>query len=284
MILWIASYPKSGNTWLRTLISSYYYSEDGVYSDNIINKIGQFPEKRHFTEFEYNQNIITDTTRFWLRAQQKINQDKKLRFFKTHNAFGELNNQKFTNKENSIGCIYIVRDPRNVITSLKNHYEMNDEQALKWMTNENKFIYDVQNFDKDGYSDFQFISSWETNYNSWTVQKQIPIKIVKYENLLNETYIVFKDIIDFINKLTGINKKIDKEKLKNSVQTTSFNKLKNKEEKHGFSEAVFSQKTNKKIPFFFLGPENDWRNILSDDLKKKLNKIYEKKLTELSYI
>ena len=158
MILWIASYPKSGNTWLRTLISSYYYSDDGVYSDNIINKVGQFPEKRHFTEFEYDQNIITDTSRFWIRAQQKINQDKELRFFKTHSAFGELNNQKFTNKENSIGCIYIVRDPRNVITSLKNHYEMNDEQAFKWMTNENKFIYDVQNFDKDGYRDFQFIS------------------------------------------------------------------------------------------------------------------------------
>ena len=40
----------------------------------------------------------------------------------------------FTNKQNSAGCIYIVRDPRNVITSLKNHYEMNDEEALKWMT------------------------------------------------------------------------------------------------------------------------------------------------------
>ena len=102
MILWIASYPKSGNTWLRTLISSYYYSDNGIYSDNVINKIGQFPEKRHFTEFEYDQNIITDTSRFWLKAQQKINQDRKLRFFKTHNAFGELNNQKFTNKENSI--------------------------------------------------------------------------------------------------------------------------------------------------------------------------------------
>ena len=284
MILWIASYPKSGNTWLRTLISSYYYSDDGVYSDNVINKIGQFPEKRHFTEFEYNQNIITDTSRFWLKAQQKINQDRKLRFFKTHNAFGELNNQKFTNKENSIGCIYIVRDPRNVITSLKNHYEMNDEQALKWMTNENKFIYDVQNFDKDGYSDFQFISSWETNYKSWTVQKQIPIKFVKYENLLNETYMVFKDIVEFINNLTGINKKIDRERLKNSVQSTSFNKLKNNEKKHGFSEAILSKKTNKKIPFFFLGPENDWRKVLSDDLKTKLNETYKKNLKELSYI
>ena len=284
MIFWIASYPKSGNTWLRTLISSYYYSKDGIYSDNIIKRIGQFPEKRHFTEFKYDQNIITDTSRLWIKAQQKINQDKQLRFFKTHNAFGALNNQKFTDRENSIGCIYIVRDPRNIITSLKNHYEMNDEQALKWMANEKQFIYDVQNLEKDGYSDFQFISSWETNYKSWTVQKQIPIKLVKYESLLNETYMVFKDIVEFINKLTGINKKIDRERLKNSVQSTSFIKLKNNEKKHGFSEAILSKKSNKKIPFFFLGPENDWRKILSHDLKTKLNKTYERNLKELSYI
>jgi len=284
MIFWIASYPKSGNTWLRTLISSYYYSKDGIYSDNIIKRIGQFPEKRHFTEFKYDKNIITDTSRLWIKAQQKINQDKQLRFFKTHNAYGVLNNQKFTDRENSIGCIYIVRDPRNIITSLKNHYEMNDEQALKWMANEKQFIYDVQNLEKDGYSDFQFISSWETNYKSWTVQKQIPIKFVKYENLLNETYMVFKDIVEFINKLTGINKKIDRERLKNSVQSTSFNKLKNNEKKHGFSEAILSKKTNKKIPFFFLGPENDWRKVLSDDLKTKLNETYKKNLKELSYI
>ncbi len=284
MIFWIASYPKSGNTWLRTLISSYYYSEDGIYTDNIIKKIGQFPEKRHFNEFEYDQNIITDTSRLWLKAQQKINQDKKLRFFKTHNAFGALNNQQFTDRENSIGCIYIVRDPRNVITSLKNHYEMNDEQALKWMANEKNFIYDVQNLKKDGYSDFQFISSWETNYKSWIVQKQIPFMIVKYESLLKETYVVFKDIIEFINKTTGINNKIYKNKLKNSVQSTSFNKLKDNEKKHGFSEAIISKKSNKKIPFFFLGPENDWRKILPKDLKTKLNKTYEKNLKELSYI
>ena len=284
MIFWLASYPKSGNTWLRTLISSYYYSKDGIYTDNIIKKIGQFPEKRHFTEFEYDQNIVTDTTRFWLQAQKNINKDKQLRFFKTHNAFGALNNQSFTNKENSIGCIYIVRDPRNVITSLKNHYEMNDEQALKWMTNEKQFIYDVQNLEKDGYSDFQFISSWVTNYKSWIVQKQIPFKLIRYESLLNETYAVFKDIIEFINKTSGINKKIDKERLKNSVQSTSFNKLKDNEKKHGFSEAILSKKTNEKIPFFFLGPENDWKKILTEEMKIKLNKIYKNNLKELSYL
>ena len=54
MIFWIASYPKSGNTWLRTLISAYYYSKDGVFNQNILKNIGQFPEKRHFVSFDYN--------------------------------------------------------------------------------------------------------------------------------------------------------------------------------------------------------------------------------------
>ena len=283
MIFWIASYPKSGNTWLRALISSYYYSEDGVFHEKIIKNIGQFPEKKHFTSFNYDPKIVTDTTRFWIKAQEKINEDKKLRFFKTHNAFGVLNNQNFTNKENSIGCIYIIRDPRNIITSIKNHYELDDDSALKWMTRENNFIYDVEKLDRDGYSDFQFISSWATNYKSWKVQKKIPIKIIKYEDLLNKTYAVFMDVVKFINETTNNKEKISKDKLKNSVNSTLFDKLKNNEEKYGFSEAIQSKKENKKIPFFHLGPKNDWRRILDEDFKKKLNNVFEKNLIELSY-
>ena len=283
MIFWIASYPKSGNTWLRALISSYYFSEDGVFHEKIIKNIGQFPEKKHFTSFNYDPKVVTDTTRFWIKAQEKINEDKKLRFFKTHNVFGTLNNQNFTNKENSIGCIYIIRDPRNVITSLKNHYELDDDSALKWMTRENNFIYDVEKLDRDGYSDFQFISSWATNYKSWKVQKKIPIKIIKYEDLLNKTYAVFMDVVKFINETTNNKEKISKDKLKNSVNSTLFDKLKNNEEKHGFSEAIQSKKENKKIPFFHLGPKNDWRRILDEDFKKKLNNVFEKNLIELLY-
>ena len=50
MIFWIASYPKSGNTWLRTLISSYYYSKDGIFHHDLIKNIGQFPEKDYFKD------------------------------------------------------------------------------------------------------------------------------------------------------------------------------------------------------------------------------------------
>ena len=283
MIFWIASYPKSGNTWLRTLISSFYYTKDGIFDQSILKNIGQFPEKRHFVDFNYDLRNVTDTTRFWIKSQEKINIDKKIRFFKTHNTFGKINGCDFTNKDNSAGCIYIVRDPRNVITSLENHYEMDQKTSLKWMTNSKNYIYDVMNVQKDGYSDFQFISSWSMNYKSWEVQKKIPIKIIKYENLLKETYVVFKDIVEFINKTLNIKEEINKDKLKNSVNSTFFDKLKSEEKKNGFVEAVPSKKNKKKIPFFNLGPDNNWKKILDKDQQSKLTKIFKEDLIKLGY-
>ena len=283
MIFWIASYPKSGNTWLRALISAYYYSKEGIFNQSILNNIGQFPEKRHFVDFNYDSGNVTDTAKLWIKSQEKINKDKKIRFFKTHNTFGKVNNCDFTNKDNSAGCIYIVRDPRNVITSLENHYEMNHEEALKWITNLNKYIYDVHKIKEDGYSNFQFISSWSMNYKSWRVQKKIPIKIIQYENLLKETYVVFKDIIEFINKTLNIKEEVNRDKLKNSVNSTYFNKLKSDEKKNGFVEAVPSKKNEEKIPFFNLGPDNDWRKILDKDQQLNLTKIFKEDLIKLGY-
>ena len=283
MIFWISSYPKSGNTWLRILLASYYYTNDGIYNENVLKNIDQFPQKKFFSEFNYDPKVPTDTIKFWIKAQEKINLDKKLRFFKTHNAFGALNNCNFTNAENSIGCIYVVRDPRNVITSLKNFYEMNDDQAFKWITNKKQYIYDVHKFEKDGFSDFQFISSWEINFESWKTQKKIPIKIIKYEDLLNETYAVLTEVIGFIHQTINSKEKIFKDKIKNAVSSTLFSKLKEKEQQKGFSEAPKSKAGDKKIPFFNLGPKNDWKKILNQDLKDRLNNIFKKKLEELSY-
>ena len=283
MIFWIASYPKSGNTWLRTLISAYYYSKNGIFDQSILKNIGQFPEKRHFVGFNYDQENVADTTKLWIESQEKINADKKIRFFKTHNVFGKVNGYDFTNKQNSAGCIYVVRDPRNVITSLENHYEMDHERSLKWMTNSNNYIYDLRNVKKDGYSDFQFISSWDINYKSWNIQKKIPIKIIKYEDLLKETFFVFKDIVEFINQTLNIKDKINKDKLKNAVNSTYFDKLKKEEKKNGFVEAVPSKKNSEKIPFFNLGPDNDWKKILDEKQQSKITNIFKSSLNELGY-
>ena len=72
--------------------------------------------------------------------------------------------------------------------------------------------------------------------------------------------------------------------IKTVLKTTTFEKLKQSEIDHGFSESVTSRKDkDKKIPFFNLGPKNNWREIISDELKIKLENIFEKDLKELSY-
>ncbi len=281
MIFWIASYPKSGNTWVRSMLTSYYYSDNGIFNQKLLSKIGQFPEEKYFNNFDYDKSKVGDNSRFWIQAQEYLNKDKKLRFLKTHNFLGGINGNQFTNSKNTIAGIYIVRDPRNVLTSLKNHYEINNEDAFNFMTNDKKFIFDYKK--KNDYSDFQFISSWKYNYKSWINQKNFPVKIIKYEDLQEKTFYVFKNLITFIDKIINNKNKFNKKKAINCVKSSSFDELKNIEKTEGFRESVLSKDEKKKIPFFYLGPKNDWKKMFDESYQKKLNKEFEDNLRELGY-
>lgn len=282
MIIWIASYPKSGNTWLRSLISSYFFTQDGVFDQNKLKFIDQFPIQKYLNLFSYEKKIPGETAKYWIEAQRKINSEKKIKFFKTHNFLGSFNNYEFTNKENTLGAIYIVRDPRNVITSLKNHYDINYDDALDFIKSERKFIYD---FNKENdYSDFQLISSWENNYQSWKNNKVFPIKFIRYEDLEKETFKVFKNIIEFISSITGDKKLFERKKAINAINSTSFETLKNLEKNKGFVEQVLSINNKKKIPFFYLGPKNNWKKILKKDIQHNIEKNFNQSLKDLNYI
>jgi len=282
MIIWLSSYPKNGNTWLRSLISAYYYTNDGLFlGDQQLKNIQQFPIKKYLENFDYDLKKPGDAVRFWVAAQDKINLDKKIRFFKTHNALVKLGSNDFTNKRNTLGGIYIVRDPRNVLDSVSRHYQIDYENALKLMQDEKSFTYDFKK--KNDYSDYQFISSWEKNYQSWKYNKLIPVKFIRYEDLIKETFIVFKEIVEFIDKITNNRKGFSREKAKNAVQSTSFENLKKIEIEKGFNESIIARKDNKKIPFFHLGPNNRWQKNFEEEFIKELNDIFGKNLEELNY-
>ena len=163
-----------------------------------------------------------------------------------------------------------------------NHFEMNKKEALNFMLNEKKFTYDY--FKKNDYSDFQFIGSWEKNYKSWINNSDFPVKLIKYEDLTNQTFYVVKDLINFINKTWKLESNFDKLKAQNAIRTTSFEKLKKIEQNYGFSESIKSRNQgSKKVPFFHLGPSNNWQNFFDTSFADKLNATFKESLQELQY-
>ena len=93
MIIWLASYPKSGNTWLRSLLSSYYFSTNGEFNFELLKKIDQFPSVNYFENDKDLYLKPEDTAEKWLNKQTEINKKKKLLLFKTHNAICKINGQ-----------------------------------------------------------------------------------------------------------------------------------------------------------------------------------------------
>ena len=112
MIIWIASYPKSGNTYIRSLLSAYYFSKDGNFNFDLLKNIKQFPNTEFFNS---NINSLDDASNNWLYAQKKIKEQNKIKFLKTHSCLGAYKGKPFTTVDYSLGGIYVVRDPRNVI-------------------------------------------------------------------------------------------------------------------------------------------------------------------------
>ena len=249
-IVWIASYPKSGNTWIRSIIASILYAEDGKFNFELIKKIDQFEtlqnfkflKKKKIEHFE-QLNKMNIVSQYWLEAQKQLIDKNKILFFKTHSANYIYDNLFFANNETTRGCIYIIRDPRDIIISYSNFLGISVEEMVKIITlNENK-IYGSSN--KIGV----FLTRWDYHVASW-IRINKPKLILKYEDmLLNPRQTIIK-IAKYLTEDLYIKINIDEEKITNILRTTSFSKLKEDEEKFGFFES------SKNSVFFRSGKKN----------------------------
>ena len=283
MIIWIASYPKSGNTWVRSLLSTYLYSEDGNFNFNLLKKILKFPSKKYLEYFIKDFSNIKKVSEYWITAQERINlqNENKSIFLKTHSALCTLEKNPFTNKKNTQAVIYIVRDPRNVITSVGNHYSMNIKESYNFMTDKNRII-TQDKWGGDNFGISEVLGSWSDHYKSWKNMNFAPILNIKYEDLINDTKKSLIEIINFLQKFTEI--KIDNKKISKTVESCNFENLRKMEKNEGFDEAAYSKKSNKKIDFFHLGKKNNWKNLLNHEMEKKIREKFHDEMRELKYI
>ena len=280
MIIWLASYPKSGNTWLRSLISTYFYTKDGKFNFQLLDKIDQFPNTKYFEKFDDPFLKPESSSKYWLEVQSEINKDKKIKFLKTHSALCTIDKNIFTDTKNSLGAIYILRDPRNVITSISNHYGKNIEEALNFMKDEKRVLLNKKD---NRYLGFIALFSWITHQKSWIENKTFPTLVIRYEDLEHRTFETFKKVFLFIKNLTNQKIFFDREKAKKTIVSCNFENMKKLENEMGFPEAVIDKRSKQKINFFNLGKENNFNKLLDKKTLDEMNIIFQDQLRKFDY-
>ena len=280
MIIWLASYPKSGNTWVRSIISSLLYSNDGNFNFELMLKVSQFPEKKYFKDFVNDFGNFNEIKESWISAQDKINLDNQIKILKTHQGKYTVGKNSFTNDQNTLATIYIVRDPRTLISSISNHYTLPIDSVCDFLTTP-QIIGNTKKWEDKETGMQCLLGKWNDHYRSWTRNKN-NFLLIKYEDLIQNPETELEKIIKFLKKYLDV--KTNDNKNKKILETTSFKNLKEMEQKGLFRENVLNKKDDSKVNFFHLGPANNWKDNLNEDVKNKIEKNFYNEMKELDYL
>ena len=277
MIIWLASYPKSGNTWMWFFIKSYFNPPNKKFSINHDKDdtylLETFPTERGFNELNINYQDFFDISKNWINLQSLINLNNKTNYLKTHNAMCTINNNKFTDINNTLGAIHIVRDPRDVLVSYSSYKSEKIDKTLEILLSNDSYEYSKF---KDKFYKRSLMGSWSSHYNSWKNYKSKETLLVKYEDMVNKSNTTFLKVLNYLKKITKI--EINHNKLNRAIDETSFENLKNLEIKEGF-------KVNpSKKPFFRKGKVGDWKEKLNKDQTQKIEKAFKAEMIELGYL
>ena len=288
-IFWIPSYPKSGNTLLRAIISSLFFSNDGKFNFNLLRPINTFENKKRLefikdiSDTDFNSlNKLKILSKYWNMIQSKSNLDfeEDMIFMKTHHALVKYENIPFAIQEDCRGFIYVIRDPRDVAISWAHHAKISIDKSIDFITND---------FSGTHWNDHQgsllsknvepltIVSSWEKNIKSWVESKwTCPKLILRYEDLVYDKGNTVTSIANFfINKFNFKFMNLDK-KIENIIETTNFSELKKIEKNTGFIEA-------KNGPFFRVGEKNQWEKKLNNTQIKIIENKFKKTMIKFGY-
>ena len=289
MFIWLASYPKSGNTLVRSLLSAYFFSKDGNFNFDLIKNIKQFPTIELFESYGIDVKNQKEVIKNYIKVQDSINQKNIIQFLKTHSYLFNIDGNGFTNLNNSLGTIYIVRDPRTVVSSSTRFFNISQTEAANRLINATQMFGDL-NSKKSANRATVYMGTWNGNYNSWkSFKSNGKYLLIKYEDLISNKKESLKKILKFIYKLQNINIdskyfEINEKKFQNVIDSTSFENMQKLEREKGFKESSTIEKTGEKIAFFNLGPKNDWKKSLDLEVINKIEKAFKKEMKELGYL
>ena len=271
-IIWLASYPKSGNTWLRAFLANLIANrstpipldELSRYCDDeaLPERFGALAGKPSHTLGMDEISVLRPQVHARIAA---ANSDSV--FVKTHNMAGSYEGQPLHNPDVSAAAIYVVRNPLDVVVSMTHHFGLPIDDAIAYLGNEGAATLNDERYVT------QVLGSWSQHVASWADQAGPRLLVLRYEDLLEKPAKMFGKVANLV--APGI----DRQRVDRAIRHAGFQSLSGMERRNGFVE-----RSEHAGSFFRVGRAGQWRNALTRDQVQRVIADHREQMARFKYI
>ncbi len=271
-IIWLASYPKSGNTWMRSFLHNLIQDRSSSVHINELAKLTYGDSQKYWYEQAYGGSLEglspEDVMKLTPKAQHLMTLSKSESVFvKTHNNLATNWGVPYITPEATAGAIVIVRNPLDVVISLAHHFGFTVDEAIDFMADPKAET------PEDEYKLPQFYGTWSDHVKSWEKFNPSYQHRVRYEDMLTKPQKTFGNVVKFF----GL--KVTKNQINKAIKLSSFKVLQRQEQKDGFDE-----RSDKAEAFFRSGKSGQWKSVLTEDQVNRICDTHHDIMSELGYL
>ncbi|HLO58220.1 MAG TPA: sulfotransferase domain-containing protein [Bacteroidales bacterium] len=274
-IIWLASYPKSGNTWFRAFLTALLNPDlkevdiNNMAQTTIASSRQLFDEVSGIESSDLTADEI-DSLRPRIYRQNAFESNEVI-YHKIHDAWDVLpDGTALFPMEATKGVLYFIRNPLDVAISFANHLNTSIDRTIEIMNNptyafceKNSKLYNQLR---------QRLHTWSGHVKSWTEDSGLPLMVIRYEDMLTDTLAIFSKAVSFI----GLDQ--SEVNIKKALDLSSFEQLRKQEETKGFSE-----KSAKSERFFRKGIAGDWKTMLSKEQVGRIKEAHSLTMLKFGY-
>ena len=260
-IIWLASFPKSGNTWVRSFLANYFQPPGRTLDINSLRLFTTADLRQDFFDAANGAPFRGQSIEQWLAVRPKAlrliaGSKPGHHFVKTHCQILKMKGVDLIPPEVTAAAVYLIRNPFDVAPSYSRHLAMDMDATIDRMLN-------AEAIGSNPGGVLEIVGRWDHHIQTWTGAKGLPLHVIRYEDMVADAEAAFRALFDFLRI------KVNKSQMRRAMQATSFTAMQRQEKERGFRE-----RPQEMEQFFVRGTSGGWREDLEPAQVQRLREAF----------